>query len=45
MSTTLQPAIVNFAPTPHSVELREVALPEIGTEDVLLEVACRWSLR
>ena len=39
MSTTLQPAIVNFAPTPHSVEMREVPLPEIGMEDVLLEVA------
>ena len=39
MSTALQPAIVNFAPTPHSVELREVPLPEIGMEDVLLEVA------
>ena len=39
MATALQPAIVNFAPTPHSVELREVPLPEIGMEDVLLEVA------
>lgn len=39
MSTALQPAIVNFAPTPHSVELREVPLPEIGGDDVLLEVA------
>ncbi len=39
MPATLQPAIVNFAPNPHSVELREVPLPEIGTEDVLLEVA------
>lgn len=39
MSTALQPAIVNFAPQPHCVELREVPLPEIGAEDVLLEVA------
>lgn len=39
MATSLQPAIVNFAPQPHSVELREVALPEIGADDVLLDVA------
>ncbi|MCC6510568.1 MAG: zinc-binding dehydrogenase [Pirellulaceae bacterium] len=39
MSTVLQPAIVNFAPQSHSVELREVPLPEIGADDVLLEVA------
>ncbi len=39
MSSTLQTAVVNFAPQPHSVALREVAVPEIGPEDVLLEVA------
>ena len=33
-----QPAVVNFAPEPHSVELREVPVPEIGAEDVSLEV-------
>src|SRR5688500_9245072 len=30
--------LVNFAPEPHSVELRELPAPEIGEEDVLLEV-------
>ena len=39
MATALQPAIVNFAPQPHSVELREVPWPEIGPDDVLLDVA------
>lgn len=34
-----QLAVVNFGPEPHSVELREVAVPAIGPEDVLLEVA------
>jgi len=34
-----QTAVVNFAPTKHSVELRDIALPKIGPEDVLLEVA------
>lgn len=33
------PAVVNFAEAPHSVELRELAAPEIGPEDVLLKVA------
>jgi len=33
------PAVVNFAPAPRSVELREVKKPEIGDDDVLLEVA------
>ena len=33
------PAVVNFAPEPHSVELREKEQPTIGPEDVLLEVA------
>jgi alcohol dehydrogenase/L-iditol 2-dehydrogenase len=32
------PALVNFAAAPHSVELREVARPEIGPRDVLLQV-------
>jgi L-iditol 2-dehydrogenase len=32
-------AVVNFAPEKGSVELREMALPAIGEEDVLLEVA------
>lgn len=30
--------VVNFAATPHSVELRELEVPEIGRTDVLLEV-------
>lgn len=34
-----QPAIVNFAPKPECVELREIPVPEIGPKDVLLEVA------
>ena len=34
-----QPAVVNFAPEPHSVEIREIPIPEIGDGDVLLEVA------
>ncbi|TDB64640.1 zinc-binding dehydrogenase [Arundinibacter roseus] len=33
------PAVVNFAPQTGSVELREVDVPEIGEDDVLLEVA------
>lgn len=32
-------AVVNFAPEKGSVELREIPIPEIGEEDVLLEVA------
>ncbi|WP_437185596.1 zinc-binding dehydrogenase [Planctomicrobium sp. SH668] len=36
---TLQPAIVNYANEPHAVELRQVEIPVIGEEDVLLEVA------
>jgi L-iditol 2-dehydrogenase len=32
-------AVVNYAPEKWSVELREVPTPEIGDEDVLLEVA------
>ncbi len=34
-----QAAVVNFAPQKHSVELREIPQPDIGPEDVLLEVA------
>lgn len=33
------PAVVNFAPDPGSVELRELPIPDIGDEDVLLEVS------
>jgi alcohol dehydrogenase/L-iditol 2-dehydrogenase len=32
------PAVVNFAPEKHSVELRDVQQPVIGPDDVLLEV-------
>lgn len=32
-------AVVNFAPEKGSVEIREITTPEIGDEDVLLEVA------
>ena len=32
-------AVVNFAPQKGSVEIREIVKPEIGDEDVLLEVA------
>ena len=38
--STKYPAVVNFAFEPDSVELREEPAPEIGEEDVLLEVAC-----
>ena len=31
-------ALVNYAPEPHSVELRDLPKPEIGEEDVLLAV-------
>jgi len=33
------PAVVNFAAAPHSVEVRPMPAPEIGPDDVLLEVA------
>jgi alcohol dehydrogenase/L-iditol 2-dehydrogenase len=39
MSATLQPAVVNFSPERFSVELREVPVPSIGPDDVLLQVA------
>ena len=32
------PAVVNFSAEPHSVELREIPVPEIGDNDVLLAV-------
>jgi L-iditol 2-dehydrogenase len=32
------PAVVNYAPEPHSVELREVPVPEIGENEALLAV-------
>jgi alcohol dehydrogenase/L-iditol 2-dehydrogenase len=35
----LQPAVVNFASAPMSVELREIPIPEIGDEDCLMQVA------
>src|SRR5881628_1723987 len=34
-----QPAVVTYDRKPYSVQLREVAVPEIGDDDVLLEVA------
>ena len=34
-----EPAVVNYASEKHCVELRDVPHPEIGEEDVLLEVA------
>ena len=33
------PAVVNFAEEPHSVEIREIKEPDIGADDVLLQVA------
>ncbi len=36
---TKHPAVVNFAPESGSVEIREVAPPDIGADDVLLKVA------
>src|SRR5438132_1873993 len=36
--TQTQPAIVNFAAEPHSVDLREVPVPDIGDDEVLLAV-------
>jgi len=38
MSSILSPAVVNFAPEKGSVEIREIAVPIIGDDDVLLEV-------
>src|SRR3954471_9091199 len=31
--------VVNFAAEPHSVEMRDLPIPEIGADDVLLQVA------
>ena len=36
--TPTQPAVVHYALKPYAVELREVAVPEIGDEEVLLDV-------
>lgn len=36
--TTIMPGVVNFGPEPFSVEMRDVPVPEIGEEDVLLAV-------
>ncbi len=36
--TNTMPGVVNYAPEPLSVEMRDVPVPEIGEEDVLLEV-------
>ena len=33
-----QPAVVQYALEPLAVELREIAIPEIGDDDVLLRV-------
>ena len=38
MSSLLNPAVVNFAPEKGSVEIRQIAIPDIGDDDVLLEV-------
>src|ERR1700690_2717798 len=38
-TNSMSAAVVNFAPEKGSVELREIALPVIGEEDVFLEVA------
>lgn len=38
ITTSRMPGVVNYALEPHSVELREVPIPEIGEEDVLLKV-------
>src|SRR3954453_7042767 len=39
MPATKTPAVVNFSSVKGSVEIREITKPEIGEEDVLLEVA------
>ncbi len=39
MPQDIQPAVVNFAPQRHSVEMREIAVPSIEATDVLLQVA------
>ena len=37
--TMSQAAVVNYGPEKFNVELREIPRPEIGEDDVLLEVA------
>ena len=36
---SMQTAVVNYAPEADSVELQEIPVPEIGPDEVLLEVA------
>ena len=38
MAKSTHPAVVHYALEPNAVELREVAVPEIGDDEVLLEV-------
>ena len=38
MPRATHPAVVHYALEPNAVELREIAVPEIGDDDVLLEV-------
>ncbi len=38
MSSTKIPAVVNYSEQKHSVEIREIPVPEIGEDDILLEV-------
>ena len=38
MSSTKNAAVVNYAEKKYSVEIREIPIPEIGEEDILLEV-------
>ncbi|RAI95397.1 zinc-binding dehydrogenase [Algoriphagus yeomjeoni] len=38
MSSAKNAAVVNYAEKKHSVEIREIPVPEIGEEDILLEV-------
>ena len=41
----METAVVNYAPEKFSVELRQISLPQIGPQDVLLEVAAVGVLR
>ncbi len=38
MSSTKNAAVVNYAEKKHSVEIREIPIPEIGADDILMEV-------
>jgi len=38
MSSTKNAAVVNYSEKKHSVEIREIPIPEIGEDDILLEV-------